>query len=220
MTASTRRSDHEPVPAALNGPAGASPAPLRHALRALASDPGFFRAPHETIAQLRPRVDAARRRVAENLEIGASLDERSRSWTRLADGVVIGLSHLARVCADATARSAVAPFTLMAVGSYGARCCDADTLLEAQYLLPDNLETWERSGQIVAFMRTGLAELGFAYQVAVGTAVECACAARCDADAAARFATARFLGGQYALHAGFVSMRRALALGDSRHGES
>jgi hypothetical protein len=38
--------------------ASASPAPLRHALRALASEPDFFRAPREAIARLRPRVDA------------------------------------------------------------------------------------------------------------------------------------------------------------------
>jgi hypothetical protein len=78
-----------------------------------------------------------------------------------------------------------------------------------QYLLPENQESWERSGLIVAFMRIGLAELGLAYQDAVGTAVECARTARCDAIAAARFATARFLSGQYGLHAGFVLLRQA-----------
>jgi hypothetical protein len=83
--------------------------PLRHALRALASKPDFFRAaPHEAIARLRPQVNRERRRLGQDLTIGGSRDERLRSWTRLADGAVIGLSHLARVCVDAATRSAVA----------------------------------------------------------------------------------------------------------------
>ena len=43
---------------------------------------------------------------------------------------------------------------------YGARYCDPDTILELQYLLPEDEESWERSGRIVAFIRFGLAELG------------------------------------------------------------
>jgi UTP:GlnB (protein PII) uridylyltransferase len=191
--------------------ASASPAPLRHALRALASEPDFFRAPHEAIARLRPRVDAERRRLARDLEIGCSLDERLRSWARLADGAVTGLSQLARVCVDGKARSTVAPFAFIAVGKYGARCCDPDTILELQCLLPEDQESWERGGRIVAFLRIGLAELGLEHHDAMGTAVECARVARGDAIAAARFATARFLSGQYGLHAGFVMLRRAAA---------
>jgi hypothetical protein len=41
------------------------------------------------------------------------------------------------------------------------------------------------------------------YGDAVGTAVACACVARGDQVAAARFATARFLSDQYGLYAGF-----------------
>jgi hypothetical protein len=188
--------------------ASAGAIPLRHALRALASESDFFRAPHAAIARLRPRVDAERRHIAQDIKIGGSLDERPRSWARLADGAVIGMSHLARVCVDAGARCAVAPFALMAVGKYGARCCDPDAILEVQHLLPENQESWERNAQIVAFIRKGLAGLGLEYQGAVGTAVECARAAGCDPMAAARFATTRLLSGQYALHAGFVSMLR------------
>ena len=81
---------------------------------------------------------------------------------------------------------------------YGARYCDPDTILELQYLLPEDEESWERSGRIVAFIRFGLAELGLDHlQDTVGTALECARLAHGDAVAAARFATARFLGGQY-----------------------
>jgi UTP:GlnB (protein PII) uridylyltransferase len=184
---------------------------LRYVLRALASEPGFFQTPHEAIARLRPQVDAERRRLTHDFEIEGSSDERQRDWTRLADGAVIGLSYLARLCVNAGTRSAVAPFALMAVGKYGARGCDADITLEVQYLLSENQESWERSGQIFAFICRGLAELGFEYQGTVGTAVECARTARCDAVAAARFATARFLSGQYGLHAGFVAMCRAVA---------
>jgi len=84
------------------------------------------------------------------------------------------------------------------------RRCDADSVFELQYVLPEDEKSWERSGRIVAFIRIGLTELGLAhYRDAVGTAVACACVARGDPVAAARFATARFLSGQYGLYAGF-----------------
>jgi UTP:GlnB (protein PII) uridylyltransferase len=185
----------------------AGAAPLRHALRALASEPDFFRAPHQAIARLRPRIYAEHRRLAQVTKIHGSLDERLRSWTRLADGAIIGLSHLARLSVDVEARSAVAPFAVMAVGEYGARRCGPETILELQYLLPEDQRSWERSGRIVAFIRIGLTELGLAhYRDAVGTAVACASVARGDPVAAARFATARFLSGQYGLYAGFAGV--------------
>ena len=110
----------------------AGAAPLRHALRALASEPDFFRAPHQAIARLRPRIYAEHRRLAQVTKIHGSLDERLRSWTRLADGAIIGLSHLARLSVDVEARSAVAPFAVMAVGKYGARCCGPETILGSE----------------------------------------------------------------------------------------
>jgi hypothetical protein len=185
----------------------AGAAPLRHALRALASEPGFLRAPHDAIARLRTQVYAAHRCLAQDFKSGGSLDERLRSWTRLADGAVIGLSYLARLSVDAEARSAVAPFAVLAVGEYGARRCDPESVFELQYLLPEDQKSWERSGRIVAFIRIGLTELGLAhYRDAVGTAVACASVARGDPVAAARFATARFLSGQYGLYAGFAGV--------------
>lgn len=178
--------------------------PLRHALRALASEPDFLRAPHEAIARLRPQVDAARRRIAQDFE-SSPLDEQLRCWTRLADGAVIGLSFLARLSVDVEAPSVVAPFAVMAVGEYGARRCGPDSIFELQYVLPENQESWERSRRIVAFIRIGLTELGLTdYRDAMGTAVACACVARADPTAAVRFATARFLTGQYGLYAGFA----------------
>ena len=185
----------------------AGAAPLRHALRALASEPGFLRAPHNAIARLRTQVYAAHRRLAQDFKSGGSLDERLRCWTRLADGAVIGLSYLARLSVDAEARSMVAPFAVLAVGAYGARRCGPDSVFELQYVLPEDQRSWERSGRIVAFIRIGLTELGLAhYRDAVGTAVACACVARGDPVVAARFATARFLSGRYGLYAGFAGV--------------
>jgi hypothetical protein len=173
----TQRDDHEPAPTPANGlEVSACATPSRHALRALASEPDFFRAPHTAIARLRPRIDAERTRLAQHL----SLEERLCCWTRLADGAVVGLSHLARLCVDAGARSAVAPFAAIAVGNYGAGCCDRDSSLELQYLLPEDRQSRERGGRIVEFMRKGLAELGLAHRDAVGTAVEFAWVARGD----------------------------------------
>jgi hypothetical protein len=43
--------------------------------------------------------------VAE-YKISNSFNERARRWTQLADSAVIGLSHLARIYADAETRSA------------------------------------------------------------------------------------------------------------------
>ena len=108
--------------------------PLRHALRALGSEPDFYREPHGEIARLRPQLDRERMRLAEDLETGGSREQQLRSWTRIADGAVIGLSHLARLCVGAPSRSAVAPFALVAVGQYGARCCNLDASLELQLL--------------------------------------------------------------------------------------
>ena len=106
--------------------------PLRHALRALASEPDFFRAPHQAIARLRPRFYAEHRRLVQVTKIRGSLDERLRSRTRLADGAIIGLSHLARLSVDVEACSAVAPFAVMAVGKYGARRCGPETILGSE----------------------------------------------------------------------------------------
>ena len=106
-------------------------APLRHALRALASEPDFFRAP-QAIARLRPRFYAEHRRLVQVTKIRGSLDERLRSRTRLADGAIIGLSHLARLSVHVEARSAVAPFAVMAVGKYGARRCGPETILSSE----------------------------------------------------------------------------------------
>src|SRR5260370_6284724 len=106
----------------------------------------------------------------------------------------------------------------MAVGQYGAHRCAPENPLELQYLLPEDEESWERSGRIVAFMRFGLAELGLDHlQDSVGTALECARLAHGDAVAPARFATARFLSGQYGLHAGFVGILHRSGRPDSTH---
>jgi hypothetical protein len=182
----------------------AATAPLRYALRALASERDFLAAPHQVIARLRPRVDADKRRLAQGRDMPGSPDERLRNWARLVDGAIIGLTHLARVSLDADARTVVAPFAVMAVGQYGARCCEPEGTVELQYLLPDEQGRRARSGRIVAFMQIGLAELGLQHRDAMSTVVECARAAHGDPDVAARFATVRFLGGQYALYAGFV----------------
>jgi hypothetical protein len=193
----------------------ASTAPLRYALRALASEPDFLAAPHQVIARLRPRVDAEKRRLAQGREMRGSLDERLCNWARLVDSAIIGLIHLARVSVDADARTVVAPFAVMAVGQYGARRCEPESTFELQYLLPDDQGSRERSGQIVASMQIGLAEFGLRHRDAMSTVVECARAAHGDPAAAERFATVRFLGGQYALYAGFAG-----TLGGPRHGRT
>jgi hypothetical protein len=179
--------------------------PLRHALRALASKPDFYREPHYEIAQLRPQVDSERRRLALDLKTSGYREQQLRSWTRLADGVVIGLSHLARLCVGAPARSAIAPFALVAIGKYGARCCDLDVSLELQCLVPEDEESQVRSGRILAFVQAGLTELGLQHsQGAQATAHECARAVQSDPMVAARLATTRFLSGQYGLYLGFA----------------
>ena len=204
--------DHQSTFTPLDGPeAGAGASPLRHALRALASEPDFLRGPHKAIARLQSRVDTERRHL--DLEFKCSLDERPRRWTRLADGAVVGLSHLARLCVDAEARSAVAPFAAIAVGNYGAGFGDRDCILELQYLLPEDPQSLERGARIVAFIRKGMAELGLAHRDAVGTAIDCAWIARGDPDAAARFAAKRFLSGQFGLYAQFAAL-----LGGPRRG--
>jgi UTP:GlnB (protein PII) uridylyltransferase len=152
-------------------------------------------------------VDHARMRLAEHLKTGCSREQQLRSWSRIADGAVIGLSHLARLCVGAPTRSAIAPFALVAVGKYGARCCDLDVSLELQCLVPEDEESEVRSGRILAFVQAGLTELGLQHsQGAQATAHECARAVQSDPMVAARFATTRFLSGQYGLYLGFAGI--------------
>src|SRR5262249_42346360 len=91
--------------------------------------------------------------------------------------------------------------------------CDRHSILELQYLLPEDPRSPERGGRIIAFVRKGLAELGLAHRDAVGTAVDCAWVARGDPAAAARFAAKRFLSGQFGLYAQFAAL-----LGGPRRG--
>ena len=106
----------------------------------------------------------------------------------------------------------IAPFALAAVGDYGARRCGPNDDLELLFLLPDDPESQDRAGAVVTFMDAGLNALALRHQDVIGTAPECARMARLSAAAAARFATAHFLTGQYGLYASLL--RRTVASGD------
>jgi hypothetical protein len=180
--------------------------PLRHVLQALVGEPHFIRAPHQAIAEIRPRVEAERKWIARNPQASRPVGPEQDGWMRVADGAVVGLFFLARMSVDPCAHSAVAPLAVMAVGDFGARRCGPDACLELHYLAPRDQESWERSSRIIAFLRGGLVALGLRFRDSMSSVSEAACLVRAHSALATRLATKRFLRGQYALYAEFSEL--------------
>jgi hypothetical protein len=87
------------------------------------------------MAEVRSLVDTQRSKLSERLVAGA-IDEYRAASIHLADGAVVGLCHLARICVGRGANTIVAPFAAVAVGSYGLR--QLDSKLELLFLLSDD----------------------------------------------------------------------------------
>jgi UTP:GlnB (protein PII) uridylyltransferase len=110
---------------------------IRHALRALASESG----PGEglnRVRRLRPMVAQAHDILRERLESGGSAEEYLRGRARLADGVVIGLLHIASISSGMRNGSMVAPLAAIAAGGYGRRELAPGSDLDLLFLLPES----------------------------------------------------------------------------------
>jgi UTP:GlnB (protein PII) uridylyltransferase len=168
-------------------------------LRALACHPDVRRAPREWISSLRPILDGERQRAGHG---GArSFSDRRQEWSRIVDGVVVGLCHLARACADAPAPSVIAPFAVFAVGDYGKQQADVETVPELLFLLAPDWEGRGRSERMIPFILAGLGELGLAMHYVVQTPPICARAVATLAHGRERLATMRHLWGRNDLRA-------------------
>jgi hypothetical protein len=174
---------------------------LRHLLRMTAYDPMAARAPGDTLARLRPFVDGARIELQSRRESGGTVEDHARGLAQLADGAVAGLCHVARFSADGAADSIVAPFTAVAVGGRGGREANATPTLDLLFLLPENAATRERAERMVAFVLSGLADLGFRINHASCTLPGAALLAEALPALTASLRDIRFVWGCYGLYA-------------------
>jgi hypothetical protein len=176
---------------------------LRHLLRMLAYDPAAARAPRQTLARLRPFVDGARRELDSRHKAGGTVEEYRLGLTLLTDGAVTGLCHVARFCADAPADSVVPPFAAIAGGALGRRE-PAPPAVDLLFLLPEDSEARERAARMVAFVLTGLLELGFPVNHVTCSPAAAVLLAEAVPFLMASIRESRFLWGRYGLYADLV----------------
>jgi len=198
-----------------DGPSGGLA--LRHLLRMFAYDPMVVRAPRQAFARLRPFVDGARLSLRRRHESGGTIDEYIGGLALLMDGAVAGLCHVARFCADGAAHSIVAPFAAVAVGGLKHQEPPGTSTLDLLFLLPENPMAQERSGRMVAFVLTGLSDLGFSIKHASCTLFGAALLTETLPSFSASLCNVRFVWGCDSLYAGLVNRRPKPATGSREH---
>ena len=93
-------------------------APIRHKLRAIASESGLGER-HNAVKLLRPLVAQAHDVLRERFEAGGSAEAYLCDRAKLADSAVVGLLRIASISNGIRNRSMVAPLAAIAVGGYG-----------------------------------------------------------------------------------------------------
>lgn len=177
---------------------------LHHLLRMIAYDPTATRAPRETIARLRPFVVGARLNLRRRHEAGGTVDEYTQGLAKLMDGAVSGLCHIARFRADDSATSIVPSFAVVGVGSVPRVEPTGSSALDLLFLLPEDASARERSGRMIAFVLTGLADLGLNVNHASCMPAGAALLAEALPSLNGRFRNSRFVWGCYSLYADLV----------------
>jgi hypothetical protein len=124
-----------------------------------------------------------------------------REWSRIVDGAVLGVCHMARVSADVSPPSVIAPFAVLAVGDYGKQQCDVEAVPELLFLLAPDRESRGWAERMIPFVLTGLGELGLAMHYVVQTPATCAGVIATLAHGRERLATMRHLWGRNDLRA-------------------
>jgi Putative nucleotidyltransferase DUF294 len=134
---------------------------VRHVLRAIAGDPSEARDRKRWLTRVRPLVDRSHATLRARFEADGSVTAFLRGRTRLADGAVIGLLHLARavVRSDAVV-TPIAPVTVLAVGGYGRQELAPASDLDLLFLLGDP-NGRAHAERLIGFVLTGLWDLGF-----------------------------------------------------------
>lgn len=180
-------------------PCARSRVALRHVLRALASELATAGIADRRLTHLRPLVDAEHARLLEQLDAGGAIEDYMRGRARLADNLVVGLFHLARVCVGADTSTMVPPLAALAVGDYGRCRLARRSTLGLLFLHSNDGEARSRAERMVAFVVAALLELGFQVEHALLTPND---SALCVASSlAANLRDMRFLWGCYGVHA-------------------
>jgi UTP:GlnB (protein PII) uridylyltransferase len=146
-------------------------------LRALASESG----PGEGLNRvrlLRPLVAQAHDILRERFESGGSAEEYLRGRARLADGVVIGLLHIASISSGMRYGSTVAPLAAIAAGGYGRRELAPGSDLDLLFLLPPSSSSCAEAvasatRACIGAVVTCLWDFGFALDHAARSVEEC-----------------------------------------------
>jgi [protein-PII] uridylyltransferase len=174
---------------------------VRYVLQAIASDPDEASDRGRWCARAHALLDRSHARLRARFEADGSVEAFLRGRTRLADGAVRGLLHLAR----ATVRSddvgiATGPVTVLAVGGYGRRELAPASDLDLLFVLGDSAGRAEAE-RLISFVLTGLWDLGFEVGHASRTSGECLAFARVNHVALTSLLDARFLAGSFGVHA-------------------
>ena len=167
------------------GPVGAiaNPMPARHdalpgaavrqVLRAIASGRPAGLQRGQPLSRVRALLNREHAALRARFEQGGSVEALMRGRTRLADGTVLGLLHLARAATAGGELTMIAPVTVLAVGGYGRRELAPASDLDLLFLIADGPERRAAAERLIGFMLTGLWDLGFTVGHATRTLAEC-----------------------------------------------
>jgi [protein-PII] uridylyltransferase len=174
---------------------------VRYVLQAIANDPDEALDRGRWCARAHALLDRSHARLRARFEADGSVEAFLRGRTRLADGAVRGLLHLAR----ATVRSddvvtTTGPVTVLAVGGYGRRELAPASDLDLLFVLGDAAGR-AQAERLISFVLTGLWDLGFEVGHASRTSGECVAFARVNHVALTSLLDARFLAGSFGVHA-------------------
>jgi [protein-PII] uridylyltransferase len=173
---------------------------VRHALRAIASDPAEAVDRRRWLARVGALVDRSQAMLRAGFEAEGSVTAFLRGRARIADSAVIGLLHLARaVLHSDNVVTVIAPLAVLAVGGYGRRELAPASDLDLLFLLGDSAGR-AHAERLIGFVLTGLWDLGFEVGHTSRTLAECAELARAEPKVLASLFDARFLAGSFSLY--------------------
>jgi [protein-PII] uridylyltransferase len=205
----------------LAGPAGSAATPIpalhdttpgaavRHVLRAVASERPSALERRQALSRVRALVNREHAALRARFEEGGSVEALMRGRTRLADGTLLGLLHLARAVTASEVLTMIAPLTVLAVGGYGRRELAPASDLDLLFVVPEGSEESASAERLIGFVLTGLWDLGFTVGHATRTAAECRALADADPAVLASLLDDRFLAGAHSIHAAVVTSFRA-----------
>lgn len=178
-------------------------APIRHKLRAIATESGPGKG-FNAAKLLRPLVAQAHDSLRERFEAGGSAEDYLCERAKLADSAVVGLLHICSISSGIRDRSMVAPLAAIAVGGYGRKELAPGSDLDLLFLLPESSRACAggiapATKACISAVVASLWDLGFELDHAVRSASECLELAREDATVLAGLVDRRLLWGGFGL---------------------